>query len=363
MIDSDALSAYSARSASLIEETPQMDEQNTKRKIIEPLLELLGWDILSSDIELEYSVRMGTGTKKVDYALKLSDTPVVFVEAKGCDTTLNGDHEEQLSSYMRQVGVDWGLLTNGSKFELYRRDRDSDRPNEISLAQFSIETIDDHQHALRAIAKESIATGESQHIAETMQAVQHAIRQLRTGKETVAEEVTAVVTTTAGEAVSQHVEDEAKAFVDALIDRLESQASTTDRGAGSSRTEPSSSESKAAGASHGAYVIEVTDDSQCIEVVSGDTQAEAIAALVEYLIDAHDLLDAIELPYVPGTGRGSRALLNDEPVHIDEAEMLQYQALDGGVYLFTSLSAADKQRYVSELPQIVGLDCTFTKGW
>jgi hypothetical protein len=42
------LCAYSERSSALIEESPQMDEQNTKRKIIEPLIETLGWDILST---------------------------------------------------------------------------------------------------------------------------------------------------------------------------------------------------------------------------------------------------------------------------------------------------------------------------
>jgi len=85
MVLREGLSEYAERSVGLIENSPQMDEENTKRKIIEPLIELLGWDILSSDVELEYSVQMGSGTKKVDYALKREGTPVVFVEAKGCD--------------------------------------------------------------------------------------------------------------------------------------------------------------------------------------------------------------------------------------------------------------------------------------
>ncbi|MFB6150338.1 MAG: restriction endonuclease subunit R, partial [Haloarculaceae archaeon] len=90
----EELSEYVERSASLIEDSPQMDEENTKRKILEPLIDLLGWDILSlsSEVELEYSVQMGSGSKKVDYALKREDTPVVFVEAKGCDTSLEQSH-------------------------------------------------------------------------------------------------------------------------------------------------------------------------------------------------------------------------------------------------------------------------------
>jgi hypothetical protein len=71
----------------------------------------------------------------------------------------------------------------------------------------------------------------------------------------------------------------------------------------------------------------------------------------------------VEVPYVPGTGRGSRALLNDEPVHTNGDEMRGYQLVLSGHYVFTSLSAQDKIRYVSELPAQVGLDCAFRGAW
>ena len=35
-------------------------EANTKKKLVEPLLELLGWDMRSSEVRLEYPVRIGT---------------------------------------------------------------------------------------------------------------------------------------------------------------------------------------------------------------------------------------------------------------------------------------------------------------
>jgi hypothetical protein len=52
------LEDYVERSQSLLESSPRMDEQNTQRKVIEPLLELLGWEMLSPEVELEYSVQM-----------------------------------------------------------------------------------------------------------------------------------------------------------------------------------------------------------------------------------------------------------------------------------------------------------------
>jgi len=327
-----------------------MDEENTKRKIIEPLIDLLGWDILSADVELEYSVQMGSGTKKVDYALKIEDTPVVFVEAKGSDTDLTTNHEKQLRSYMRQVGVDWGLLSNGREFKIFRRDYSSDRPNEISLAEFSLDEIEDKEQPLTALSRESVESGESRQIAEKIESVQRAVRTLRKEKEGIAENVTRIVTDEIGETVSQRVEDEAKNFVDNLISSLEEQAHET-----AVEQPPASSASK----TKSMYEIRIVRDGSEIERVTGDTQAKAIAQLVDYLIEEEGLLEQIAVPYVPGTGNGSRALVNDEPIHTNGVEMRQYEELAQGYYLFTSLSAEDKKRYVSELPEKVGLTCDF----
>lgn len=88
-----------------------------------------------------------------------------------------------------------------------------------------------------------------------------------------------------------------------------------------------------------------------------------MAELVNYLIEEQGLIAQIDIPYVPGTGRGSCALVNDEPVHINGEEMRQYEELSEGYYLFTSLSSEDKIRYVSELPEKVGLESDFIGDW
>jgi len=351
----EELSEYAERSPGLIEDSPQMDEENTKRKIIEPLIELLGWDILSSDVELEYSVQMGSGTKKVDYALKREGTPVVFVEAKGCDTPLDQSHENQLKSYMRQVGVDWGLLTNGRNFEIFRRDVSSNRPNEISLAEFPIEDVPNNEDPLKALSQEYIDSGESRQIAEKIEAVQNAVASLRENKETLAEDVTGEVTEVAGNAVSQQVEDEAKAFVDDLIETLEEQAHRTAVVQDPPRRNDESED--------GEYMIRLTRNGREVFRVAEDVQSEAVGSLVNYLIGEEGLLDEIEIPYIPGTGQGSRALLNHEPTHPNGSDMRGQQRVSGGYYLLTNLSSEDKKRYVSELPEKVGLECEFSGNW
>ncbi len=355
----EELVEYVERSSDLIEESPQMDEENTKRKIIEPLIERLGWDILSSDVELEYSVQMGSGTKKVDYALKIGGTPVVFVEAKGCDTSLEQSHENQLKSYMRQVGVDWGFLSNGRRFEIFRRDVSSIRPNEISLAEFSIEDVTNNEHPLKALSRGSIDSGESRQIADKIEAVQNAVESLRKNKETLAEDVTGLVTEVSGNSVSQEVEDEAKGFVDNLIRSLEKQAHRT----GGTKPPSPTPGGNSGGTKTGECTIQVTKNGNEVHRVNEDTQSKAMASMVNYLIKEEGLLNEIEIPYIPGTGRGSRALLNDKPKHPDGKEMRRSLPVSGGYYLYTNLSSDAKRRYIPELAAKVGLRCGFTGKW
>jgi predicted type IV restriction endonuclease len=222
-MDTDDVAEYVERSQSLIDSSPQMDEQNTRRKLIEPLLEVLGWEMLSAEVELEYSVQMGVGTKKVDYALMLEDVPVVLVEAKGVDSSISDSHRSQLKSYMRQTGVDWGLLTNGKQFEILKRKTDGARPNEVSLGRFSIAKLPENVTLLRALSKDVIEAGEAERIAQNIEATQRAARTLRRNKDEIATRISQVVTDEVGEAVSQTIENGSKQFVDILATSLAQQ--------------------------------------------------------------------------------------------------------------------------------------------
>lgn len=365
------MAEYAERSSALIDGSPQMDEQNTKRKIIEPLIDLLGWEILSSDVELEYSVQMGSGTKKVDYGLKLESAPVVFVEAKGCDTTITESHKNQLKSYMRQVGVDWGLLSNGREFEVFRRDHSSTRPNEISLAKFPLQEIEANKHALKALSKESINTGESQQIAQKIESVKKATDRLQENKENIAEEITGVVTEVIGESVSQRVEDEAKSFVDELVSVLDDQAHRINaestpsvaESTNQSKTDTKGTSCMDSSDEKDDYIIQLSQNDTVIYEHSGQVQSEVIAEVVDFLIQQKDLLEEIKLPYVAGTGRGTQALVNTEPVHTDGSEMRTYKELSDGAYLHTTLSANSKMRYIPQLAEEIGLKCEFSGDW
>jgi len=105
-----------------------MDEANTKAAVLRDFLSLLDWQI-PQNTQLEYSVEAFGQTYKVDYALILDGTPVAFLEAKGADTALTADHDEQLSSYMMNKNVNYWILTNGKQYRFFQRRVDASNVN------------------------------------------------------------------------------------------------------------------------------------------------------------------------------------------------------------------------------------------
>lgn len=100
-MDWEEVEEYVERSQQLLETSPQMNEETTKMRLIQPFLRLLGWDLYSTEVQPEYTVPMASGSTHVDYALLIGDSPVVFVEAKPVRSSLTDQNVRQLKSYMR----------------------------------------------------------------------------------------------------------------------------------------------------------------------------------------------------------------------------------------------------------------------
>ena len=96
-----------------------LNEAATRRIVIEPVLQALGWDMHDPDeVSYEYTTVDG---KLVDYALKLNRKPVLLVEAKPLDDPLNDVKAiTQVVNYANNEGVAWCLLTNGIRWQVYR---------------------------------------------------------------------------------------------------------------------------------------------------------------------------------------------------------------------------------------------------
>jgi predicted type IV restriction endonuclease len=95
-----------------------MGEEETKSKLITPILRALGWDVEGDDVVQEYSAGKGS---RVDYALKVSQLPALFLEAKPLGWKLAEDKGiDQVLFYAWKKGkVKWAVLTDGDQYRLY----------------------------------------------------------------------------------------------------------------------------------------------------------------------------------------------------------------------------------------------------
>lgn len=105
--------------------------------------------------------------------------------------------------------------------------------------------------------------------------------------------------------------------------------------------------------------VEIIDGDVVIQSFEESNQSDAMQAVINYLIDEYGLIERIDIPYIPGTGEGDRALINDAPKHPRGDEMKLYRELNEGYYVLTQLNAPAKRSYLNELAQKCGLNARF----
>jgi hypothetical protein len=345
----DELKRYAERASSIIDEAPQMGEANTKEMLIRRFIEVLGWKFLPSEVKLEYPVRMASRRTKVDYALMLEGTPTVFVEAKGLDTELSESHREQITSYLHnEEGVEWGLLTNGKKYEVFRYDG---TPSGLSLGEVQLTQLPRRTDIAKTLSKTSVQQGESKRIAEKVRARRVAVSTLRSDKEDISKKIADLIADHIGEtSVSSTLVSEAKELVDRLIESLEEKGEKLAETGQTDTAQPELSN----GTPHGSDIVLVKEDS-AISSFEASTQKDAMAKAVGYLIDEHGLLEIISLPYVPN----KKSILNTEPYHPDGSKMKGYSEVLEGVYLDTHMNKQGKEKELGRLARKCGLRLDF----
>jgi hypothetical protein len=139
-------------------------EYPTRTIFIDPLLLALGWDVENSDdIQLEYTTIAG---KFVDYAAKINNKAVLFIEAKALDDPLTDVKAiAQVVEYAANDGIEWCILTNGKKYKVYRTREKGTAPEkilfEVSLDSTGNDGITNQQVAecLLRVSKNAIANG------------------------------------------------------------------------------------------------------------------------------------------------------------------------------------------------------------
>ncbi|WP_434420914.1 type I restriction enzyme HsdR N-terminal domain-containing protein [Nannocystis pusilla] len=119
-------------------------EESTKQALILPFIAALGYDIYDpTEIRPEYVAdfakkRPGGPAEKVDYAIHLGGTPVIFVECKAADVALH-NFSGQLARYFNATpACPVAVLTNGVKYMFFTDLEERNILSEKAFFEFDI---------------------------------------------------------------------------------------------------------------------------------------------------------------------------------------------------------------------------------
>ena len=132
-------------------------EALTRYVLIDPLLRELGWDTEDPDVVVpEYS----SGGGRVDYALRNDGKPVIMLEAKKLDRSLN-DAIGQGIQYCLVEGTEYFAVTDGKRWEIY----ETHKPvpiDEKRITSFDLKDLSAADACLKALAlwRPSVISGQ-----------------------------------------------------------------------------------------------------------------------------------------------------------------------------------------------------------
>lgn len=109
-------------------------EEATKTSIIMPFFSMLGYDVFNpQEFVPEYVADVGIKKgEKVDYAIIKDGAPVILIECKSINETLE-KHDSQLFRYFGTSDAKFAILTNGIQYRFFT---DLEQPNKMDETPF-----------------------------------------------------------------------------------------------------------------------------------------------------------------------------------------------------------------------------------
>ncbi len=98
------------------------NEANTKQALIVPFVKMLGYDTGNPlEVQLEYDASFGVKKDaKVDIAIMQNETPIILIECKPLQASLDVDKVSQLFAYFAACpDARIGILTNGREYQFF----------------------------------------------------------------------------------------------------------------------------------------------------------------------------------------------------------------------------------------------------
>lgn len=137
----------------------QLNEENTKLSLILPLLQEQGYNVFDlNELQSEYVSDMrNNGGEKVDYAILLNNTPVIFIEAKPLGTQLEKYVGQLQRYYTADKEVKYGVLTDGQYYWFFVDDERANIMDETPFYKIDLLNLKDIDlEFLKLFTKESI---------------------------------------------------------------------------------------------------------------------------------------------------------------------------------------------------------------
>jgi hypothetical protein len=140
---------------------PVGNEANTKALLIEPTLSALGWDTTNLDHVLrDWPMHENSS---IDYALRIGDDNVMFIEARGVNESLDdAQFTARAVDGANGEGVLWCAVTNGLIYRVYRTDElvptDQKLAFEVDLSRAAVGSPADTAN-VPLLSRESLGDG------------------------------------------------------------------------------------------------------------------------------------------------------------------------------------------------------------
>ena len=168
-----------------IAQDPAMKEANVKLRIVQPLLEALGWDPGAGDLEMEYPVHFGSRPFAVDYALLVSGEAAVYLETKSFGSSLSEDDIQQAISYGKNDSVRWCVLTNGRELQIFDSSEPKQSPERL-VTTIQLQDLPNRLAEIQLISKQSVVSQETEKHVNQRKTARSATRRLEESQESIA---------------------------------------------------------------------------------------------------------------------------------------------------------------------------------
>lgn len=148
------------------------NEQATKAAFIMPFIQALGYNVFNPmEVAPEFTADVpGVKGEKVDYAIIKDNKPIILMECKSCNESLeNPRHSSQLHRYFHVTDAKFSILTNGIIYRFYTDIDKSNIMDDKAFFEFNMLNFSDSDlNELKRFSKSTFDLNELSDVAQNL---------------------------------------------------------------------------------------------------------------------------------------------------------------------------------------------------